>query len=258
MAWRGVVSGGMRKHLVQDFTQIYHLDLHGNVRQNPKLSGTTHNVFGIQVGVGITIAVRNNRHAARFIKYYRVPEDWRRTEKLMFLAEKKSIGAVAWHELQPDTKQTWLTEGMQIDFDALLPMGTKAAKAARTLTPALSHGERESDLPSPGGRGARGEEDSAVFWRFVDTGARLADIHLNYEQAKGYPLQWIENKDVPFSWRVTKMQLSKDKTQIRVNESLTLAGIPVECFDYRLGNRSALDMCVSWNTASSAFSYALR
>ena len=49
---------GMRKHLMQDFDQIYHLDLHGNVRQNPKISGTTHNVFGIQVGVGVTLALR--------------------------------------------------------------------------------------------------------------------------------------------------------------------------------------------------------
>ena len=56
---------GMRKHLLQDFTQIYHLDLHGNVRKNPKLSGTTHNVFGIQVGVGITIAVRSSAHAKK-------------------------------------------------------------------------------------------------------------------------------------------------------------------------------------------------
>ena len=63
-------------------------------------------------------------------------------------------------------------------------------------------------------------------------------------QTKEYPLQWVENKDVPFSWRVTKMQLSKDKTQIKVNESLTLAGIPAECFDYRLGNRSALEWVI--------------
>jgi predicted helicase len=96
----------------------------------------------------------------------------------------------------------------------------------------------------PGGRGVGGEGGAAFFWRFADTGARLADIHLNYEQAKEYPLQWIENKDVPFSWRVTKMQLSKDKTQLKVNESLTLAGIPAECFDYRLGNRSALDWVI--------------
>ena len=52
----------MRKCLQRDFTQIYHLDLHGNVRKNPKLSGSTHNVFGIQVGVGITIAVRNSKN----------------------------------------------------------------------------------------------------------------------------------------------------------------------------------------------------
>src|SRR5207237_3798249 len=32
---------GMRQHLLRDFTQIYHLDLHGNTRKNPKLSGTT-------------------------------------------------------------------------------------------------------------------------------------------------------------------------------------------------------------------------
>ena len=54
-----IAFDGMRKHLLEDFTAVYHLDLHGNVRQNPKLSGTTHNVFGIQVGVGVTVAVRS-------------------------------------------------------------------------------------------------------------------------------------------------------------------------------------------------------
>jgi predicted helicase len=54
----GVAFDGMRKHLEQDFDEIYVLDLGGNVRKNPKLSGTTHNVFGIQVGVSINIFVR--------------------------------------------------------------------------------------------------------------------------------------------------------------------------------------------------------
>ena len=49
-----VAFDGMRKHLQQDFTKIYHVHLEGNVRQNPRLAGTTYNVFGIQVGVGIT------------------------------------------------------------------------------------------------------------------------------------------------------------------------------------------------------------
>jgi len=75
---------GMRKHLFEDFTEIYHLDLHGNVRQNPKLSGTTHNVFGIQVGVGITLAIRKQADEKRCLRYYRVPEMWRKTEKLDF------------------------------------------------------------------------------------------------------------------------------------------------------------------------------
>ena len=46
-----IAFDGMRKHLARDFDAIYVLDLGGNVRKNPKLSGTTHNVFGIQVGV---------------------------------------------------------------------------------------------------------------------------------------------------------------------------------------------------------------
>ena len=58
----------MRKHLAQDFDEIYVLDLGGNVRKNPKLSGSTHNVFGIQVGVSIDFLVRkkpSNQRQAR-------------------------------------------------------------------------------------------------------------------------------------------------------------------------------------------------
>ncbi len=54
----GIAFDGMKKHLAQDFDKIYILDLGGNVRKNPKLSGTTHNVFGIQVGVSINIFVK--------------------------------------------------------------------------------------------------------------------------------------------------------------------------------------------------------
>ena len=44
------------------------------------------------------------------------------------------------------------------------------------------------------------------------------------------------------------MRLDKDKTALTVNPSLTLAGIPPETFEYRLGNRSALEW--SWSPAS--------
>ena len=40
------------------------------------------------------------------------------------------------------------------------------------------------------------------------------------------------------------MRLSKDKMQLKYNDFLTLDGIPAEAFEYRLGNRSALEWVV--------------
>jgi predicted helicase len=82
------------------------------------------------------------------------------------------------------------------------------------------------------------------FWGFAQAGARLAEIHVNYEQQPEYPLKFIENPDEPLNWRVEKMRLSKDKTQIKYNQFFTLAGIPTEAFEYKLGNRSALDWVI--------------
>jgi predicted helicase len=59
----GIAADGMRKHVANEFDLIYVLDLGGNVRKNPKLSGTTHNVFGIQVGVSINLFVRKPKQA---------------------------------------------------------------------------------------------------------------------------------------------------------------------------------------------------
>ena len=79
------------------------------------------------------------------------------------------------------------------------------------------------------------------FWAFATAGARLAKIHVDYEQMPPYPLNIIETPGKSLTWRVEKMRLSKDKTQIRYNEFLTLEGIPEKAFAYRLGNRSALE-----------------
>ena len=40
------------------------------------------------------------------------------------------------------------------------------------------------------------------------------------------------------------MRLSKDRKSLKVNDSLTLSGIPAEAFEYRLGNRSALEWVI--------------
>jgi predicted helicase len=82
------------------------------------------------------------------------------------------------------------------------------------------------------------------FWPFVQAGRRLAEIHVHYEDQPQYPLPHEENPDLPLDYRVEKMRLSKDKTSLKYNDFLTLHGIPPQVFDYKLGNRSALDWVI--------------
>ena len=83
------------------------------------------------------------------------------------------------------------------------------------------------------------------FRGFANPGARLADIHIGYEDADEYPkLRAIETPGKPLDWRVEKMKLSKDKTQLTYNDFLALDGIPSKVFEYRLGNRSALEWVI--------------
>ena len=130
-----IAFDGMRKHLLEDFTRVYHLDLHGNVRQNPKLSGTTHNVFGIQVGVGITVAIRSKKHAEHKLFYHRVPEFWTAAEKLAFMAHhvelqgnRNALNTIQWEELKPNTKHTWLVSEHADEWETFTPIATKEGK----------------------------------------------------------------------------------------------------------------------------------
>ena len=82
------------------------------------------------------------------------------------------------------------------------------------------------------------------FWAFAKAGKRLGEIHIGYEEVPEHQLTFIENREVPINWRVEKMKLSKDKTQLVYNDFLTLEGIPAKAFDYRLGNRSALEWVI--------------
>ena len=82
------------------------------------------------------------------------------------------------------------------------------------------------------------------FWEFAKAGQRLGEIHVGYEDVDAYPLRFVETPDTPLDWRVEKMRLSKDRTEIKYNDFLTLDGIPAKAFDYRLGNRSALEWVI--------------
>jgi len=76
---------------------------------------------------------------------------------------------------------------------------------------------------------------AAQFRAFSKAGNRLAELHLGYETLEPWSLDWVYAQGRPLSYRVEKMKLSRDRTAIKVNDSLTLAKIPSEVFDYRLG-----------------------
>ena len=446
---------GMRKHLADNFDAIYILDLSGNVRKNPKLSGTTHNVFGIQIGVSINFFIkrRDSKNSQPDIFYARVDELWRKEDKYRYLDSKKHYRNIEWKPITPDHRHTWLTEGLQAEFGTFIPMGTKEAKAVRGEAVAVifhrfsnvvgtsrdtwaynfnpnklaqnmsrmidnyneevdrwkRQGNREATVdnfvdnddkkikwseglkkklengqiaefaesiirqslyrpftksylyfdrmmtervyvfpsiyPTPetetenhvicvsglghdifrclianrivelkfssssnGGTqsfpfytydedGENRRENTTAwaleqfrvhyrddtiakwdifhyvygllhhpeyreryaanlkrdlprvpyapdFWGFAKAGGRLGEIHVGYEDVDEYPLTLIETPDTQLDWRVEKMKLSKDKTQIVYNNFLTLDGIPAKAFDYRLGNRSALEWVI--------------
>ncbi|MFM6190760.1 type ISP restriction/modification enzyme, partial [Planktothrix sp.] len=445
-----IAFDGMRCNLAKDFDVIYILDLGGNVRKNPKISGTTHNVFGIQVGVSINLLIRkkDQRSQPTQIYYARVDEYWRKEEKYNYLNQCQKWDGVQWQTIEPDKRYIWLTEGLQYDFDTFIPIGNKETKNKSSndsaifrlysigvqtsrdawvfnykideltknvkffidnynhqlykwenqrnpndtidqfvdyndnkmkwssslksslnsntkleldlnkirkslyrpfclqflyfdyilnhrrglfvkILPTL-HNEQENRviwlkvgsevpifclmvnvipelLPQGGSqcfpfytynKDGKKRKENITKWSleqfrnyyqdrtitkwdifyytygllhhptyreryaanlkrelpripyapdfrgFVNAGQQLADLHLNYEQQPEYNLKFIENDQVPLNWRVEKMKLSKDKTQIIYNEFLTLSGIPPEVFEYRLGNRSALDWII--------------
>ena len=69
----------------EDFAEVWIVDLGGDVRANPKLSGTKNNVFGIQTGVAISFLVRRKAKSCRAFFYARRPEMETAEDKLAFL-----------------------------------------------------------------------------------------------------------------------------------------------------------------------------
>ena len=121
-----------RKRLTDEFTYIYHIDLGGNARKHGRS-----NVFGIMVGVGITILVcyRDGVELVdkpATIMFHRLIDQQSKSEKLITLARAKDIYQLDWQTLQPDERHTWITENLQSEFipDNFIPIGTKVVKAA--------------------------------------------------------------------------------------------------------------------------------
>ena len=81
----------------------------------------------------------------------------------------------------------------------------------------------------------------ADFWQWAAWGRQLMELHLHYETVAPFPL---ERKDVPsVSTGKIRAKLKADKLKhaIIIDEVTTLTGVPPEAWEYKLGNRSALE-----------------
>ncbi len=122
----GKAADGMRRHLQQDFDTLYILDLGGDVRSDPSLSGTRDNVFGIQAGVSINLLIRRRQESrAKRILYAQVGEHWAKDQKFRYLDHAKDAAGVNWVQVRPDNKGRWPTGVLNVEFDDFLELGGK-------------------------------------------------------------------------------------------------------------------------------------
>jgi predicted helicase len=78
------------------------------------------------------------------------------------------------------------------------------------------------------------------FHQWAAWGKRLMDLHINYENAEPYPLRVVtatEAKSLP----KPKLKADKEAGILFLDENTELTGIPAEAWNYKLGNRSALE-----------------
>lgn len=102
------------------------------------------------------------------------------------------------------------------------------------------------------------------FWQWAQWGKQLMDLHINYEDAKPYPITVIaskakqsvkKQKQKEFFPKVkepepmfglkekikVKLKADKQNSTIEIDELTTLKEIPKEVWEYKLGNRSAVE-----------------
>ena len=121
---------GFRKLVAQELTSLYVVDLGSDVRRNPKISGTTHNVFGIQTGVAIAFFIRNRSKTGAFAVHYTSRGDTELASDTLRYLIKAHITDSPFETISPDDKANWLNQSGS-DFETLMPVATRETKRAK-------------------------------------------------------------------------------------------------------------------------------
>ncbi len=125
---------GFRKTIADEFNFIYIVDLGGNVRLNPKLSGPRNNVFAIQTGVAIAFMIKLDKKGKQQaqIFYNRRPEMELTIDKLEFLRSTK-FSDIKFENIKPDKRHNWLNL-TESNWEEYIPIASKEAKFSKTTS----------------------------------------------------------------------------------------------------------------------------
>ena len=202
---------GFRKMVAQDFNEIWVIDLGGDVRANPKLSGTKHNVFGIQTGVAICYLVRKQGVEGCTIRYVRRPEDETAEDKLSWLGGAE-LKALPMSVVKPNARHDWLNTESVGGWDKMLPVGNSATKAANERS-------KETSIFKLYSNGVVTARDDWVYdLELADLKSKIGFLAENFNAT----LQSTDTKlltDKTFKWTRALKRRFTLKTPIAINES---------------------------------------
>ena len=123
---------GFRKCVQDDFDYAYIIDTKSDVRTNPKIAGTTHNVFGIQTGVAIMFLIKKKQkdNDTCKIHYISLDDFWLKEKKLEWFSEKE-LSKIPFDIIRPDKQNNWINI-TDNDFEDLIPVCDKKVKAGKS------------------------------------------------------------------------------------------------------------------------------
>ena len=114
----------------RNFTDIYVMDLGSDVRRNPKISGTTHNVFGIQTGVAVAFLVREKSRLGECSIHYARREDAELARDKLDYLKETTLEHIPFESITADTKNNWLNLS-NTNFERLMPLANRETKASK-------------------------------------------------------------------------------------------------------------------------------
>ncbi len=123
---------GFRKCIQEEFDHALIVDTRSDVRANPKISGTGHNVFGIQTGVAVMFLLRKEGTEKRncTIDYFTLQDEQLKEEKLDWFRNTR-LRNIDFQRIYPDSKNNWINQADN-DFESLLPLVDKEVKAGKS------------------------------------------------------------------------------------------------------------------------------